>query len=190
MNKNILIGALMLVAGLGIGYTLTSSARGPQGAHMMPDGSMMRQNIDQHFIVEMIPHHQGAIDMANLALERTKRPEVLALANAIIESQQKEIEAMRAWHTQWFGSAPTDTHMGAMHMDGMTGDQEALKALSGPEFDREFVTQMIPHHEMAVMMAQMLAAATERPEMKQLASDIISSQTREIDMMRGWLKSW
>jgi uncharacterized protein (DUF305 family) len=49
---------------------------------------------------------------------------------------------------------------------------------------------MVVHHEMAVMMAQMLESGTERPEMKQLASDIITSQTREIEMMRGWSASW
>ncbi|MCE9643973.1 DUF305 domain-containing protein [Candidatus Parcubacteria bacterium] len=157
---------------------------------MMPSGEMMSQNIDQHFITQMIPHHEGAIEMAKVALERSKRPEMLSLAKGIIEAQEKEIVDMSTWHQAWFGSAPSDGGMGGMHMDGMTGDLDKLKALSGTDFDKEFIRQMIPHHEMAVMMAQMLQASTERAEMKQLADNIITSQTREIEMMRSWAKVW
>ena len=80
--------------------------------------------------------------------------------------------------------------MGMMHMAGMEGDIDVLKTLSGGDFDREFLRQMIPHHEMAIMMVQMLAAGTERPEMQQLAENIRVSQSREIDLMRGWLAAW
>lgn len=156
----------------------------------MSDGSMMSQSIDQHFIVQMIPHHEGAIEMAKVALERSKRPEVLSLANGIIEAQQKEINDMSAWYQSWFGSAPPEGGMGMMHMGGMEGDTAVLASISETDFDREFLDQMIPHHEMAIMMAQMLQSTTERGEMKTLADNIITSQAREIEMMRGWLKSW
>jgi len=191
MEKNIIIvGFLMLVVGLGVGYGLSSNKTSVAGNHMMPNGSMMAQNIDQHFIVQMIPHHEGAIAMAKIALERSKRPEIISLANDIIVSQQKEIDDMRSWHKQWFGSAPAEGGMGMMHMAGMEGDIDVLKTLSGGDFDREFLRQMIPHHEMAIMMVQMLAAGTERPEMQQLAENIRVSQSREIDLMRGWLAAW
>ncbi len=75
-------------------------------------------------------------------------------------------------------------------MDGMTGDMTDLEGASDATFDREFLEQMIPHHEMAVMMAQMLAASTERSEMKVFADQIITSQSREIEMMRDWLDAW
>ena len=193
MGKNtVVINLIMLVVGIGVGYTFGGD-RGPvAGTHMMPGGSMMGNNIDQHFIVQMIPHHEGAIAMARVALERSKRSEIISLANVIIEAQENEINNMRAWYTQWFGSTPLETNMrmGAMHMGGMEGDTDELREVSDSEFDREFILQMIPHHEMAIMMAQMLAATTERDEMKQLADNIITSQSREIDMMRGWLTSW
>lgn len=195
MEKNTLIvAAAVLIVGLGVGYVL--GGREPAtGSHMMPNGammgdsSMMNQNIDQHFIMQMIPHHEGAIAMAKVALERSKRPEVTALANAIIEAQQKEITEMQSWYQSWFGTSVP--HMqGMTHMDGMSGDVRALAAVPASEFDREFLSQMIPHHEMAIMMAQMLQAATQRPEMKQLAENIITSQSSEITSMRGWLKAW
>ncbi|MSU73547.1 DUF305 domain-containing protein [Candidatus Kaiserbacteria bacterium] len=159
------------------------------GGHMMPNGSMMGQNIDQHFIVEMIPHHEGAIAMAKIALERSKRPEMLSLAQGIIEAQEKEIADMRGWYQSWYGSTAPAGGMG-MQMGGMTGEPDVLKSVSDAEFDREFIKEMIPHHEMAVMMGQMLQASTERSEMKQLAENIITSQSNEIETMRGWLRLW
>jgi len=76
---------------------------------------------------------------------------------------------------------------GGMHM-GSTQDIDALK--NATDFDKEFIEQMIPHHQMAVMMASMLKNGTNRPEMQKLADDIIAAQTREIDQMRAWLKTW
>ncbi len=196
MNNTLIVGILMLLVGVGLGYGYSRStpiAEKGMGMHRMGDGSMMGQNIDQHFIVQMIPHHQGAIDMAKVALEKSKRPEILSLANGIIEAQTREITDMTAWYTSWFGSAPQTGGigpMGGMHMDGMTGDLTTLQVVGAADFDREFIDQMIPHHEMAVMMASMLQASTERAEMKQLADDIITSQTREIEMMRSWRSAW
>lgn len=183
--------ALALLVGFGIGYAFWSASTiAPAGMHMMGNGSQMAQNIDQHFIVQMIPHHEGAIAMARVALERSKRSEIISLANGIIEAQQKEINDMRGWYQSWYGSAPPAGGMGMMRMGSMTGDTDELASVSAEEFDREFIVQMIPHHEMAIMMAGMLQASTERSEMKQLGDNIIASQSREIDMMRGWLTDW
>lgn len=192
MEKNIVIvGIVTLVVGIGIGFMVWGNNPSVQsGSHMMSDGTMMGQNIDQHFIVQMIPHHEGAIEMAKVALERSKRPEVLSLANGIIQAQQKEISDMNGWYQTWFGSTPPEGGMGAMHMSGMEGDTAVLASISDADFDREFLEQMIPHHEMAIMMAQMLQSSTDRSEMKTLANNIITSQAQEIDMMRGWLKNW
>ncbi len=96
---------------------------------------------------------------------------------------------MTSWYAEWFGATPPDGHM-EMHMMGMEGDPSSLKSISAAEFDREFIEQMIPHHEMAIMMARMLEAGTERSEMKALAENIITSQTREIKMMQSWLAGW
>jgi uncharacterized protein (DUF305 family) len=206
MEKNTaIIGALLLIVGIGVGYVLWgNTAAIPAGPYMMSGGSMMGQNIDQHFIVQMIPHHEGAIAMAQVALLRSKRPEMLALARDIITAQQKEIDDMEAWYRSWYGATPPEGGIGmgmparqslgagggGMHMGGMEGDLGTLESVSASAFDREFILQMIPHHEMAIMMAGMLAASTERSEMKQLADNIIESQSREIEMMRSWLTSW
>ncbi len=189
-NITLVTSLLVLVLGFGAGYFYRGDYTNSSRVHMMSDGSMMGQGIDQHFIAEMIPHHEGAISMAKIALERSQRAEILSLARGIIEAQEKEIADMRSWHQVWFGSMPTQGGMGMAHMDSMSGDVDALWEVSPSEFDREFIEQMIPHHEMAVMMARMLQVSTDRSEMKELADQIITSQSREITMMRSWKESW
>lgn len=192
MNLQTQYGLAGLVIGFLLGLLIAPLFTGSIGMWgMMGNGKMMMssQNIDQHFIEQMIPHHEGAIAMAQLALERSQRPEIVSLASGIIEAQTFEITSMQNWYTQWYGEIPSDKNSGhMMHMDGMEGDLEGLQ--NAWNFDQEFLRQMIVHHEMAVMMAEMLLSGTERPEMKELADQIITSQTREIDMMRSWGDSW
>ena len=190
MNSSITIGLGGLILGVLIGIVVAPTFLGPTGSNMMGPASMMgvSDGIDQHFIDQMIPHHEGAIEMAELALEKSARPEILSLAQGIIDAQTREINDMTAWYQEWFNAAPSAAGHSMMRMEGMEGDLDEL--LAAADFDKEFLSQMIVHHEMAVMMAQMLAAGTERPEMEQLAENIITSQTQEIEMMRGWLASW
>jgi len=63
---------------------------------------MMKMDVDLWFLDNMIPHHQGAIDMANMALKNSKRQEIITLAQSIIASQQKEITMMQQWRTAWY----------------------------------------------------------------------------------------
>jgi uncharacterized protein (DUF305 family) len=199
-KKSLLVGGII---GLVLGHVISVMAFGGFGGYGGMHGDMrgsnqMMSSIDKHFIEQMIPHHEGAIEMAQLALEKAKRPETKTLAHGIIAAQQKEITDMKAWYKQWYGTdVPIlgqhmmNGHMmgGSMtHMDSMSGDMEALKRAI--DFDLEFVKQMIPHHEMAVMMAQMLQGSTNRSEMKILAQNIITSQNQEIEMMRGWVTAW
>ena len=77
---------------------------------------------------------------------------------------------------------------GAGMMNGSVGNGAAM--MTATDIDKAFINEMIPHHKMAVMMATMLKSRTTRPEMKQLADDIISAQTKEIEMMQDWYKNW
>lgn len=201
------IGALL---GGAVVWFLTTSAVNTNNYGMMgmmglrtTTGQGIIQNsdtIDTHFIEQMIPHHEDAITMAKLALQKAKRTEVKTLAQNIIVSQGKEIDQMKSWYKDWFGrEVPTGVQImnrhgmmgsGGMHM-GMMGDEEDISTLeNASDFDREFVEEMIPHHQMAVMMASMLKNGTDRSEMKKLADDIITAQTNEIEQMRNWLRDW
>ncbi len=211
-EKAILYGIIGLFAGVLLTVFIASSAvnTGNTGMmSMMGIGSqiggtqnMMSANIDRHFIEQMIPHHEDAITMAKLAQTKAQRPEIKELSKAIIESQSNEIDDMRSWYKAWFGEeVPKDEQvmgdhgmgqrMGAgMHM-GMMGDETDMTRLEDAEdFDKVFIEEMIPHHQMAVMMATMLERGTNRTEMKQLAKDIKEAQTKEINQMREWYKVW
>ncbi len=163
--------------------------------------SQNNNTLDAHFIEQMIPHHEDAITMAKLAQTKAQRPEIKELANNIIESQGKEINQMKDWYKDWFGKdVPKNNQVmnqhgmmgtsNTMHMGMMGDDSDRTNLEQAADFDKEFVQEMIPHHQMAVMMASMLKGGTSKPEMKKLADDIISAQTKEIDQMRSWLKAW
>lgn len=150
----------------------------------------------QRFIVMMIPHHEGAIEMADLAITQSQRPEIKALARSIQTTQAQEIREMQTWYRQWYGAAVPNWNnagiggmgMGCAGMAGMSGDLTALK--NAPDFDRVFIEQMIPHHQMGVMMAQMVLLRSDRPEIQQLAQNIITAQNREIRQMQQWYRQW
>ncbi len=107
---------------------------------------------------------------------------------------------MRNWYKQWFGrEIPVGQEvmqqhgmMGIsdMHMGMMGNNSDISRLQTAADFDKAFIEHMIPHHQMAVMMASMLKDGSTRPEMKQLADNIIVVQTNEIDIMRGWYNEW
>src|SRR3989344_5628101 len=214
MQKEILYGIIGLFAGILIGILSASQAVNNNMTGMMQMmgmgrgtlsfqnglGSQMRGTIDAHFIEQMIPHHEDAIAMANLALTNAKKSEIKKLAQNIVDSQSKEIDSMKEWYKDWYGrEVPQDEQvmgghgMGGntgMHM-GMMGDETDMTRLEqSADFDRAFIEEMIPHHQMAVMMANMLKNGNNRPEMQRLADDIINAQTAEISQMRSWYSEW
>jgi uncharacterized protein (DUF305 family) len=138
-----------------------------------------------HFAVMMIPHHEQAVEMAEIALANTTNGDILKLAEGIIESQKEEITKM----TSWLSIAGIDfTKEHNMMMDGMLSDEEiaALKAATGAEFDRLFFEGMIKHHEGALAMAEPLKEHSNL-EVNELIAAIIKEQTREIAEMKALL---
>jgi uncharacterized protein (DUF305 family) len=156
-------------------------------------------NVDLRFIDAMTPHHEGAVVMAKEALQKSKRPEILKLAQDIIKAQDREIAQMKQWRKSWYAKAsdtpmawsPEMGHMMAMstsQKQGMMMSQSLGAADAG--FDVRFIDAMIPHHEGALVMAKEILDKSKRPEIKKLAQDIIASQQVEIKQMQGWEKAW
>jgi uncharacterized protein (DUF305 family) len=198
MSKKALIygfvGLLTSSAITGLLMTNGTQVQSPALAQVPPPRRGMMAQADRHFIEMMIPHHQGAIDMANLALSRAKHPEIKGLAETIKRDQTREIQQMRTWYKQWYGTEVPATSMGGMGMMGMSrhrdmmGDLTALRNAS--DFDAEFIRQMIPHHEMALRMSRMVINHGNRRELRNLAESIIRSQTSEINQMQQWYLAW
>ena len=171
---------------------------------MQHDGSADKTaaSFDQQFIDMMVPHHQGAIEMARIALARGEHAELKALAEGIIHSQDGEIATMKGWRQAWFGSAETppmdrmpivpgmgaghDRHAGPMNM---AADVETLRGAPEP-FDLAFIDAMIPHHESAIDAAKAADKQATRAEIKELARSIVADQQREIDQMTSWRQAW
>ena len=136
------------------------------------------------FAAMMIPHHEQAVTMSNLALTNTTNPELLDLAKRIKAGQEPEIVQMNTWLDGGYSMMGHDGHQ----MGGMLSDEDLAKiaTLKDKAFDEMFLTAMIEHHEGAIQMTQMIANSSNK-EVKTLADNIISTQTKEIEEMKGLL---
>jgi uncharacterized protein (DUF305 family) len=138
---------------------------------------------DLMFAAMMVPHHEQAIVMSDLALKNSSNPEVMALATEIKNAQAPEIERMKSW-----GDLEVGSHAGH-GMSGMLSDDELkeLESATGPEFDQLFLTGMIKHHEGAIDMAEMVTDSRNQ-EVSALAKQIVKAQKAEIALMQILLK--
>jgi uncharacterized protein (DUF305 family) len=147
------------------------------------DMASMTAPFDAQFIDGMIVHHQGAIAMAKDALNKAEKPEIKALAQAILKAQDAEITQMQGWRKQWYANVK-DT-------GGMMMDMGPMAVKEGPEpYDIRFIDAMIPHHASAIVMAKEALQKAEKPEIKTLAEAIIKAQTAEIEQMTQWRTEW
>ena len=142
---------------------------------------------DVMFLQMMIPHHQQAIDISNIALKTSKDSELLALAKTIIGAQTAEIIQMQAW----LHDSNSNSRMGHS-MDGMGGmlddaELSALSAATGSEFDRLWLKGMIGHHDGAIHMTQMIEDASNL-EIKSFGEKVVKDQSAQITQMKAMLK--
>jgi len=147
---------------------------------------------DLRFLDHMTMHHQMAVDMAQMAVEKATAPEVRQMAQTMVDDQEREIAQMQAWRQQWHPSeAAPDTTMSADDMAamGMGMDMTALETATGAAFDRLFLQQMIPHHAGAVTMAAEAQMHSERAEVRTLAEEIIAAQAIEIGEMQRMIEA-
>lgn len=136
------------------------------------------------FAAMMVPHHEQAIEMAELALSNSSNQKIIELAQEIKAAQAPEIELLSSWAGSMLG-----VHDGHQ-MAGMLNDDELKKlaAASGAEFDRLFLTGMIKHHQGAIEMAQDVLTSINA-EVVELAKSIIDTQQAEIVLMQQLLNS-
>ena len=155
---------------------------------------------DLRFIDAMRLHHRGAIAMAKEAEQKSQRPEIKSLAANIIKVQNREEnELLRKWRQDWYPEAsdefvayggegqPTVAMTKEMQQNmSMLEDLGAADA----DFDLRFIDAMTAHHQGAIAMAQDALQKSQRPEIKQLAREIATSQQTEIDQMKQWRQAW
>ncbi|WP_040336873.1 DUF305 domain-containing protein [Candidatus Blastococcus massiliensis] len=192
----LMAGAIVLAgcSNDGEGSSTGSSSESSAAADTSADDATAHNDADVAFVQGMLPHHEGALRMAQLADGRAYDPRVIDLANRIEAAQGPEIETMTGWLEEWGEPLPEedmggmDHGSGGMDMEGMTEeDMTALDSTSGAEFDRMFLEMMIPHHQGAVDMAETEIADGSNPDAVDMAREIVESQTAEIEEMQTLL---
>ncbi|MDP8971672.1 MAG: DUF305 domain-containing protein [Actinomycetota bacterium] len=206
---NLLLPALILVAILALVVSCANSGGGEeQGSSGSEDGmqgmahgsettdgasEMLMENgeySDERFIDAMVPHHQGAIEMAQVALENAEHTEILVLAEDVVSAQEAEIGQLKAIKQEQFGTSEVSMDMSAEEMEGMGMTMDPQELATQEPFDKAFIDNMIPHHESAIEMAQVALEESENPEIREIAGAIVNAQEREIEQMRSWRDEW
>jgi uncharacterized protein (DUF305 family) len=145
---------------------------------------------DEAFIDAMVPHHQGAIAMAEVALKNAEHEEIKELSRNIVSTQQSEIEELKSIKKEEFGTSNVPMEMSQEQMRGMGMMMDPQRLSKREPFDEAFIDAMIPHHQSAIQMAQVASKQSKIPEIKGLAGNIVSAQKREIEQMKQWRKEW
>lgn len=208
-----LLAFLALVA-----LTALVSACGGGGSSSESSTSSSGRTVDQAFVAEMIPHHELAVEMAEVAQKEGGHPQITQLADDIVESQSAEIEEMKPIAEEIGATGGSEGHsMEGMSEEGMSememGDEEGssmsadanvlglpmgamgmsmqMSDLEGAKpFDRTFIDMMVPHHQGAIRMADAELEKGEDSDLKDLAKRIVAAQTKEIEEMNEWREAW
>lgn len=153
------------------------------GSHPMLEG-LTGEALEIAFLSGMIKHHEGAIQMARWILERTQNAEIKEAAEAIIAAQDPEIQQMTQWLQDWYGQG-VDEQSATMMQNEMTMMMQTIEASENP--DATFLEQMSLHHNSAIDMSQSALLGSNHPELRELATNIIVAQAREIAQYQSWL---
>jgi uncharacterized protein (DUF305 family) len=184
--------------------TLSPAWAQPPGPDRVPD--QRRAQLEQDFLMGMVPHHRGAITMSRMALEKATKPELREFAQHVIDAQTEEIQVMTNYLRDWYGMAPPAGDMmpadmmAKMDMPMMHGthpsaqqmmrEMEMLRTKSGADFDIAYMSMMSEHHAMAAMMATTVLIGGFHGDLYTLASNIVRDQGEEIVQLRDWLRTW
>ena len=163
----------------------------------MGSGGMAKQMVmqngeysDRRFIDAMVPHHQGAIAMAQVALKNAAHEEIKKLSRNIASTQQAEIEELKSIKVEEFGTSEVPMEMNSKQMRGMGMMMDPQALADENPFDEAFIDAMIPHHRSAIEMAKVANQESENPRIKELAGSIVTAQQGEIEQMRSWREQW
>ena len=194
LTRNLSLAAIALAGALALGACGNDANDASMGAMGSGNGMSGQSSSnpaaaqgaagDVMFAQMMIPHHQQAVQMADLALNNsTASADVKRLAAQIKAAQDPEIAAMSSWLKSW--GAPQAAWMDHGTAGMMTDhDMTALAKANHADFDEMWLTMMIQHHQGAITMGQSVLTTTDNAQVTKLAQSIIDGQTAEIATMK------
>ncbi|MDL2078328.1 DUF305 domain-containing protein [Streptomyces sp. GXMU-J15] len=172
--------------GIAVGGLLLGGFLGLVGCGGEEKAAADYNDADVTFAQMMIPHHEQALEMAELADGRASDAAVKDIAERIERAQEPEIRTMKGWLEDW--DQPVSGH-GAGHGGGhgmMSGsDMAGLKGLKGTAFDKAFAELMIEHHNGAIAMAEEEKEKGENADAKRLAEAVVKGQSGEVEELKG-----
>jgi uncharacterized protein (DUF305 family) len=174
----------LAVAAAGLALVVAACGDDGDNASGGSSSSTSRGNgVDRAFAQAMIPHHESAVEMAEIAQRRGESRFVKDLADDIVRTQTAEIETLRTEDADLEKAGVEAGDLGMDHaMMGMDDDPSMLE--DADPFDAAFIDMMIPHHEGAIAMAKVELEKGDDSELKTLAQQILDAQQREIAEMR------
>jgi uncharacterized protein (DUF305 family) len=186
--KPVIAGLVALIMVIALAGCSKDSSMGMdhEGHSSMASGDLSSDDI--MFLQMMIPHHQQAIDISDLALTKSSDSELLALAKDIRDGQGAEIVKMKAW-LDGANAGMDPGHSMGHDMGGMLSDSElaALEAATGKNFDLLWLKGMTGHHDGAIDMAAMIEDA-KNAEIKSFGQAIVSAQSAQNKQMAAMIK--
>jgi uncharacterized protein (DUF305 family) len=177
----VLLAAVLLAGCGGNQHAASAGDQAEQADH---------NDADMAFARNMVPHHEQAVELAQMVPTNTTNQQLVGLANQVISTQVPENKAFQVWLMQWQDVEGNDaSSQGGIPMAGMVDRRtmERLRSLTGPAFDHLWLTSMIDHHKGAVAMAHDEVAQGKNRDLIYLAQRIISGQQAEIDEMKRML---
>jgi uncharacterized protein (DUF305 family) len=163
----------------------TATAGHDMAGHDMATMSMTHDApYDAKFIDSMIVHHQGAIAMAQEALEKAQRTELKQFAQNVIMVQDGEITQLQVWRNNWYPDLAISAGTGIDMGDMMVSQDDSVS------YDLRWIDAMISHHQAAITMAKEALTKAEHADIKNLAQAVIDMQSAEITQLEAWRDQW
>lgn len=182
MSKYLTTSLLIVgvLAGVGAGYFISPqySVMNDRSSQMVDLGRADRY-FDQRYMEAMISHHRGAILLAEQAKAKTKRPEIKALAESILDGEPKLIDELYKWRKDWYNNSSKVDDKPTVNL----GDYDE-------NFDLRFMNAVIAHHEAGVEMANEAATKSTRNEVITNALAVSDFLSRSANTLEDWRFTW
>lgn len=188
-------------ASCGEGTPMASPEASMAGRAMGTPTAGMEMEFDQLYLDMMIPHHAAIMATAQAAMERLQDPRLKEIAGSIVAAQGPEMEELRGYRQQWYGSPdpmPMDAQMISMlnelipatarmsdeMMTQMDPEAQVAAFCAGEDANLTFIDLTIPHHESAIAISTVALQRAVHPELKEIAQRVIDAQQREVGELR------